>query len=183
MWILSAAVVIFGVLTTLNLILTLGVLKRLREQSEQLAHTGGAEQVEDPVLSAGEVPEDFANTTVDGEPVSRDDVTGARLVAFLSPLCDRCEAQIPGLLDAARSMLGGRDNVLVVIVGKDEKAGEYAARFRDVAKVVVEPGNGPITKAFKLTGLPAFALLDPFGKVVTSSITIDRLDIPVASGA
>src|SRR6185369_5844033 len=117
MWILSAAVVIFGVLTVLNLILTLGVLKRLREQSELLA-AGGTSQVADPILRAGEVPADFAGTTVDGEPVTRDGFTGARLVAFLSPACSICEGQIPGLMDTARGMVGGRDNGLVGFVGK-----------------------------------------------------------------
>jgi hypothetical protein len=180
MWILSAVVVIFGVLTVLNLILTLGVLKRLREQSELLTSSGG-NQVADPLLRAGEVPDDFTGTTVDGEPVSRDDVSGARLVAFLSPACSICEGQIPGLLDTARSMVGGRDNVLVVVVGKGEETAAYAEQFRNVAKVVVEPGNGPITRAFQLSGLPAFGLLDLDARVVTSATSIDRLDVPVAS--
>jgi hypothetical protein len=179
MWLLSAAVVVVGALTVLNLILTLGVLKRLREQAEQQANTGSSEPT-DPIMQPGETPDDFDVVSVDGEPVTRDGVSGLRLVAFVSPLCDMCEAQIPGLLDRAASMPGGRENVLVVVIGKGEGTAEYAEKFRDVAKVVVEPGNGQVNRAFRLGGVPAFGLLDEEARIVRSTIAIDRLDVPVA---
>lgn len=181
MWILSAAVVIFGVLTTLNLILTLGVLKKLREQGEQLAHAGGKEHQPDPIVERGEVVDDFATTSLDGAAVTRAGATGLRLVAFVSPMCDMCAAQIPNLLDRAAHMPGGRDNVLITVVGKGDDVTEYAQQFRPLAQVVVEPGSGAVNRAFRLDRFPAYGLIDAEGRVVTSSDHIDRLDIPVAS--
>jgi hypothetical protein len=181
MWLLTAAVVLFGAVTTLNLILTLGVIKRLREQADQLASGGGGAQELTPLLNAGELPAEFTTTSVDGDVVSRDGPAGLRLLAFVSPLCDMCAAQIPDLLDRAAHMPGGRDNVIVVTVGKGAEVAEYGEQFRPVAQVVHETGTGAITRAYKLGGLPAFGLIDHDGRVLTSTVAIDRLDVPVAS--
>lgn len=180
MWLLTAGVVLFGAIATLNLILTLGVIKRLREQSEQQA-AGGAGSDPTPLLNPGELPSEFTTTSVDGAVISRDGPAGIRLLAFVSPLCDMCAAQLPDLLDRAAHMPGGRDSVIVVTVGKGDEVAEYGEQFRGVAQVVHETGTGAITRAYKLGGLPAFGLIDQDGRVMSSSIAIDRLDVPVAS--
>jgi len=132
------------------------------------------------LLNPGELPAEFSTTSIDGEVVTRDG-TGRRLLAFVSPLCDMCAAQIPDLLDRAAHMPGGRDSVIVVTVGKGDAMAEYGQQFRPVARVVHETGTGAITRAYKLGGLPAFGLIDHDGRVVSSAIHIDRLDLPVAS--
>jgi hypothetical protein len=180
MWLVTAAVVVFGTLTTLNLILTLGVIRRLREQSERLATVDSGQSIE-PMIAPGQTPADFTATTIDGEVITRDDVTGARLIAFVSPTCDACAVQIPMLLDRAASMPGGRDNVVVVVVGKGDGVVQYAEQFRAVAHVVAETATGPVTRAFEAGGFPAFGLLDADGRLVASAVSIDRLDLPVPS--
>jgi hypothetical protein len=178
MWFLAAAVAVFAALSTLNLILTLGVVRRLREQSELIAATG-TESVR-PMLDIGQLPAEFATTTVDGETLTRDALTGATLVAFLSPYCDACEEQVPGFLERATAMPGGRDNVLAVVVGRGEEPQAYAQRFRSVARVVVEPASGPVSSAFEPGGFPAFGLLGPDGRIAANAVRVDRLDLPVA---
>lgn len=180
MWLLTAAVVVFGAITMLNLVLTLGVIKRLREQAEQAATSGGGEPNFEPLLNPGELPAPFTATSVDGEVIEREGPAGLRLVAFVSPLCDMCAAQIPDLLDRATHMPGGRDNVIVVTVGKGDEVAEYGEQFRPVAQVVHETATGPLTRAFKLAGLPAFGLLDADGRLLSSAVAVDRLDLPVA---
>ena len=180
MWLLATAVVVVGVIAILNLILTLGVIRRLREHSDLLA-TPGRDDPMRPMVDLGQRPGEFTATTVNGETITRDSFTGATLAAFLSPYCDVCEAQIPGLLDRAAAMPGGSANVLVVVIGRGDEAQAYGDRFRAVARVVVEPANGPVGRAFELGGMPTFGLLDPDGRVAASTISIERLDLPVAS--
>ncbi|WP_377571898.1 TlpA family protein disulfide reductase [Micromonospora sonneratiae] len=178
MWYLTVAVVLVAALGLVNLVFTLGVVRRLREHTELLSDR----QTKRPeaILEGGGAPDDFVSTTVDGQVLTRDSLRPMTLIAFVSPACDLCEEQIPTLLDRARDMPGGRDNVWVVVVGKGPETAPYADRFRDVATVFVEPGNGSLPIAFKVNGFPAFGLLDEGGRAVASTFGIARLDLPVA---
>jgi hypothetical protein len=178
MWILTALVVFVGVLGLLNLVLTLGVIRRLREHTELISSR--PPQAPDAMLPAGTTIADFVATTLDGGVVTREDISDMTLVAFLSPACDLCEEQVPLLLERAREMPGGRDRVWVVVVGKGEETQPYAERFREVATVFIEPANAPLPLAFSLNGYPAFGLVDRGGTVLASTFGISRLDLPVA---
>ncbi|HET6856330.1 MAG TPA: hypothetical protein VFH94_04445, partial [Streptomyces sp.] len=59
-----ATVVLVGLLCTLDLVLTVGVIKRLREHTELLAKQGGGRMS----LGPGDEVGAFSATTVDGEP-------------------------------------------------------------------------------------------------------------------
>lgn len=69
----------------LNLVLTVGVIRRLREHTEQLSRV--ALSSPDPILHVGDRVGDFAVTTTDGEQLSDDRFTGRTLVGFFSPGC------------------------------------------------------------------------------------------------
>lgn len=180
MWYLTVAVVLVGAFGLVNLVLMLGVIRRLREHTKLL----GDRQSQRPeaMIEAGGRPEEFVATTVDGRLVSRDTLPPMTLVAFVTPSCDLCEGQIPDLLDRARSMPGGPDHVWVVVVGKsgDPEVVEYADRFHGVATVFIQLGNGELPLAFKINGYPAFGLVDHDGTVAGSTFGIARLDLPVA---
>ncbi|MFB9236645.1 TlpA family protein disulfide reductase [Plantactinospora siamensis] len=175
---LAVAVVLVGALGLVNLVLMLGVIRRLREHTELLS--GRQEPAPQAMLEPGSIPGDFTSTTVDGRVLGRGDLPPMTLVAFVSPACDMCEAQIPDLLDRARSMPGGPDHVWVVVVGKGAETTPYADRFAGVATVFIEPGSGPLPLAFGIKGFPAFGLVDEHGIVAANTFGIARLDLPVA---
>jgi thiol-disulfide isomerase/thioredoxin len=154
---LIAAVVIVGVLCVLNLLLTYGVIRRLREHSESLAQ--GSSPVPDLMSGAGSMVGAFAATTVDGHELTADDLAPGTLVGFFSPSCGACGEQLPKFVDAA-ARPGGPDRTLAVIVADDEDAAEeQVAALSPAVQVVVAPPGAEIEKAFGVRGYPAFALL------------------------
>ncbi|MEV4489226.1 hypothetical protein AB0K04_03820 [Micromonospora coxensis] len=178
MALLTAAVVLVAALGLLNLVLLLGVIRRLREHTDLLSERQSAPP--EVMLEVGSIPGDFVSTTVDGQVRTRADIPPMTLVAFLSPGCDHCEEQLPELEQRAAEMPGGPEHVWVVVVGKGPETQEYADRFAALATVFVEAGTGPLPKAFAIKGFPAFGLLDQHGVVASTAFGLARLDLPVA---
>src|SRR6266508_4237143 len=73
---LAAAVTVVGALGVVNLIFSLGVIRRLREHTEILDRlaAGGGAQGDSVMLPPGETVGDFVATTVDGEQLSREEL-------------------------------------------------------------------------------------------------------------
>jgi hypothetical protein len=166
---LAAAAVLVGLLAAVNLLLTVGVVRRLREHTTELAGlrnrgTGGGYEV---ALTVGEPVGDFAATSVDGHPIDLGTLGDRPLVGFLSPHCVPCQERLPGFIEFAAARPGGRDGLLAVLVGTGEETAELVERLRPVATVVVEPDRGPIQQALAVTGFPAFVLIEH--KVVAAS--------------
>src|SRR5687768_11835646 len=117
---LIALVVLVGTVAVLNLFLTVGVIRRLKEHTGKLADlpTMGAA----PSLMLGEVERvgEFAATTSDGEPVSRDLLSGQTLVGVLSPNCSACEERLPEFVAMAETFPGGRGQVLAIVAGEND---------------------------------------------------------------
>lgn len=166
---LAAAVVLVGLVAVVNLLLTIGIVRRLREHTAELAElrtrgTGGGGEV---ALTAGARVGAFAATGVHGRTVTLDTLGDRPLVAFLSPQCGPCKERLPGFLELAGGRPGGRDSVLAVAVGTGEQTAELVEQLRPVATVVVESDRGPVQQAFAVTGFPAFLLVEQ-GVVVAS---------------
>lgn len=176
---LAVVVLLVGALTVLNLVLTLGVVRRLREHTALLSAAPSSAPL---MLAAGEQADEFVASTVDGEPVARDLLAGHTVVAFLSTSCTPCRERLPELIETARAAAGGRRQVLAVINGSDERtAQEYAERLAPVARVVVEPPRGPVTTAFGVRAFPSFAIVDDRGVIAVSNV--DLRELPVSTGA
>jgi thiol-disulfide isomerase/thioredoxin len=180
MGLLTAAVVIVGALCVIDLLLTVGVIRRLREHTELLASTtqrvvgGGPIQL----LEEGTQVADFAATTTDGEPISREMLPAMSVVAFFSPGCKPCGAMIPAFTEYAATLPGGRAQVMAVVVGDTRQAGAYADLLMPVARVVTEDFEGQISEAFKSRTYPALYVLDGAGKVVSSGTEMTVLPKP-----
>lgn len=178
---LTAAVVFVGVIGLLNLVLTYGVIRRLREHDAALAdrpHMAGF----DVMVPAGTAVADFETQTVDGTPVSNADLTGHSVVGFFSTTCEPCRDRLPEFVTHAATVPGGPDGVLAVVVSDPVDADTSVAdlfveRLRPVARVVAELYDGPIGKAFGVRAYPALAVVVD-GTVVASG---DNLDVLVAA--
>jgi hypothetical protein len=160
-----AAVAVVGGLCLLDLLLTFGVIRRLREHTSMLTAAGGP--ADPPLgLSAGEFPAAFSAVNADGEPVSG--AAGLRLVAFFAAWCSVCPERVPPFMEYLASHHIARDSVLVVVADGDSAPPPYLAELAPVARICVEPGDGEIMRAFKVAGFPAFFLLDANGAVALS---------------
>ncbi|MFG1656826.1 hypothetical protein ACGFIY_09895 [Micromonospora chersina] len=166
---LIAALLLVGALGALNLLLALGVIRRLREHTkllDALYEYVGATRTVGPGTdargpSAGDVVGDFTATTVDGLPVARDLLAGPTVVAFLSPDCRGCREQLPELLAWARGQ--DRQRVLAVVNGRSGDPAELVAALDPVAQVVVETARTPVADAFRVQAYPLFCVLGEGG--------------------
>ena len=175
---LAAAVAIVGALCVLDLVLTLGVIRRLRDHTERLSTMVGAgDGPHDPdmMLPKGSTVDGFSAVTVDGEAVALELIDGPTLVGFFSPTCEPCKEHAPQFTEFAAAMPGGRSRVLAVVVGEGAAAEEFAGTLAGAARVVVEPNRGPLSRAFRVDGFPAVGLVDEHGVVLDSGHRVDRL--------
>jgi hypothetical protein len=171
--IVIAALVFVGGLCLLDLLLTFGVIRRLREQSEMLATRLSSRQPTG--LSAGTAPGSFSAVTTTGELVR--DAPGLRLVAFFSK-CPACPERVPPFAEYLRNHRVSRDGVLAVSVGSGSDPQPYLAELAPLAQICVEPEDGPVVRAFEVTGFPWFFLLDADGVVIENGYDPAQLPKP-----
>lgn len=156
----------------LDLLLTIGVLRRLREHAELLAST----QTETaPGLAAGARPADFAAISTTGQTISGP--AGLRAVAFFSSSCSVCPGKVAPFLRWVRAARLRPDGVLAVVATESGGA-DYIAELSGAASVCLEPQGGSVGNAFQLKGFPSFFLLNADGVIVTSAFDPDLLPEP-----
>nr|BFE58546.1 hypothetical protein GCM10020063_030720 [Dactylosporangium thailandense] len=185
---LTAAVVLLGAVTVLNLVLLLGVVQRMRRPVTPGGDGPLVDAERRPVLPPGERPAPFAAAARDGEPFEPG-APAARLVGFFSPHCNLCHDRMPGFLQYARRAGLDRSQVFAVVVGAPEDTAALTAGLAPAASVVDEPdGGGSVYEAFGVRGLPAMYLLDPDGVILASGTDLGsfpdagRLAAAVRSG-
>jgi hypothetical protein len=182
-----AAIVVLTALVLLNLLLTFGVIRRLREHAQALETVSPR-----TTLTVGATVPDFAATTDRGEAVSAATLrsTGA-LVAFLAPDCPACEEQLPAVRSRLAEAVAGPAAVLVVLTrlhpapdAADSAAAEAAALVENLgvaggpALIVHEPLDGPAQLAFQVAAFPAFYLVDTAGRVEAVTNAAAQLPAP-----
>jgi thiol-disulfide isomerase/thioredoxin len=185
MSLIAALAVLIGLLTLVNLGLTVGVIRRLREHTELLSKRVKAAGAK-VMVSAGERTEPFAAITVDRESVSEADLVGApTLVGAFAYGCASCEERRPAFVEYAKTFPGGRDRVLAVLVGGEDDLTAERAMLEPVARLILqdEP-SGEVTAALGVKGYPAFAVFDSAGVVLASGTEVSDLDrVAVTAGA
>lgn len=155
---LIAAVVLIGLLCMVNMLLTIGVIRRLRRESSPSMPAEG-------LLPGERVPE-FAAMTTSGEPISGELLGAPALVGFFSQGCQPCKDLLPLFVERAR---GTSDGVLAVVVaGPGENPEADVERLAQVAQVVKEVPQGPLQRAFKVSGYPTVITIGAGDTVVSS---------------
>lgn len=184
MTVLEAAVVLVGVLCVVDLALTVGVIRRLREY-EGLRGAGGRPA---SVASPGSPVGRFAATTLAGDELTLDSLveataSGEALVGFFSPHCEPCEKLLPDFVAYASGLAGnGGARVLAVIVGDAGEATGMVQALEPVAHLVVEGHAGGIAGAFQATSFPALFTVDGAGRVTASGHALAAVRRPVPAG-
>ncbi|MFJ4967776.1 TlpA family protein disulfide reductase [Streptomyces sp. NPDC088755] len=176
---LIAAVVILAVLCLLNLLLTFGVIRKLRVQRAE-PYAG-----DDPglMLPNGSAVPAFAADTLDGGRISQENLRNA-LIGFVSTTCSACKEQLPHFLDVAGQHRALGRPVVTFVHGDAEEARALAEPLRAVGQVVVEdaPHEGPTERAFRIEGYPVFGIVDATGTLVASNIKVRKLPVPAPVG-
>ncbi|MFC7549386.1 TlpA family protein disulfide reductase [Plantactinospora sp. GCM10030261] len=180
---LVTAVAVLALLCLVNLVLSFGVIRRLRQHTELLNRPGHDAGERDLVRPVGSPVGEFATTTVDGDPVSRESVGAATLFGFFSVQCPACRERKPDFLAGAPRYAAAGWNVLAVVVGDPAESADLVTELRSAGAVLTEEMGGSVGRAFALTGFPAFVLVRD-GRIAASSFDFHQLppaETPVGS--
>lgn len=170
---LAVAVALVGTLCLLNLLLTVGVVRRLRDHGERLI-TLSSPADEIALARPGDHVAPFKASTVDGSTVTNVDLEEPTLVAFFSPECSACEEQVAPFADYARSFPGGPDRTLIVVTSETGGA-RYHRELDGLGRRVAEAElAGPLQRAFAIRAYPAFAVVVD-GEVMQSTHSVAEL--------
>lgn len=167
---LVAGVVFVGTLCAFDLILTLAVVRRLREHAALLE----GRQAEAPFTPVGTALPEFSASSLDGTALTRAFFSEPTIVGLFSTTCAACRERLPEFADRIRD--AGR--VLAVIEGDRDEAEPFIAALSPVATVVVEPVNGPVTTAFGRPASPSFYVVGEDAVVTSSTLSPAGLPIP-----
>lgn len=172
-YVVAGLIVVF-VLCAFDLVLTLGVVRRLREHTELLGKVSIRESSQE-TLPVGATVAPFNAITVDGQPISREMLETPTVVGLVSASCDSCQEQLPRFLEYAAAMPRGRAQVLAIVVGSGRDADETARRLASVARVVMEEPFGRVAAAFGATLFPAAYVIEEGYVVAASAKQLDAL--------
>ncbi|MFC4118147.1 TlpA family protein disulfide reductase [Nonomuraea zeae] len=144
--------IVVGTLCLLNIALTVGVIRRLREHETRM-QPPPAPAVSAPV---GAEVNDFTAVSISGKALSKSDTLLETNFLFISADCAPCRDKLPDYLEYLRSARPRTVAVLTPAEGDDTHFTEMRDALSTVADVVVEPYGEPIWKAFAIVGTPAF---------------------------
>lgn len=160
---LVSLTVLLTVVVLVNLLLTVGLIRRIRGYDDRLHRL---EQGAPVMADIGERVSEFSAVTVDGDEIDRDALRPGTMVGFFDPQCETCHSHLPAFTAAARALPGGRAQTLAV-VRDAEDAQEMIDILTGDVRVVLERKRGPVARAFKVVAIPSFCRLGP-GQSVAS---------------
>ncbi|MEU7134936.1 hypothetical protein [Streptomyces sp. NPDC046261] len=172
-----------GALCLLDLLLTVGLIRRLRAQPAP--RTAADRFADDGMLPPGALVGAFETRTVDGRPLHSRDLGTGTVVVFLSPGCPPCHEQLPRVA-AALGAAPARRAVAVVAGGADGDAEteQMLKELGPVARVVHESGTGPVTEAFAVRGFPAMCRVRAAGdELVVEAVGEHVLPAPLPAAS
>jgi thiol-disulfide isomerase/thioredoxin len=157
-----SAVVLVGLVGLVNLVLTYGVIRRLRRHTELLSARPAA-----PPLTASEVSA-FSAITTDGAEVDATAAAKYSLIGFFSPGCQPCAELLPKFVARAEGR-GAGENLLAVVMPGDEAAG-YVERLAGVASAISGEDAKRVAAAFGVEGFPTLCRVATDGKISVAEI-------------
>ncbi|HIV57631.1 MAG TPA: redoxin domain-containing protein [Candidatus Stackebrandtia faecavium] len=159
MAIIITLIAILTVVALLNLLLTLGLIKRFREVDQIVADLNAVEH--EPMLPTGSAIDEFEAETVDSETITHASLTEGTIVGFFNPTCETCHGHIPTFSEVAASLPDGRNQALAVVQHNDDpdELDEMVTPLSKAARVVVQPKRGTVWRAFGVQATPAFCQL------------------------
>jgi hypothetical protein len=171
---LVAIVVLLAVLVVANMLLTWGMLRRLRTLQEQVA-AGSVPAPENGLYPGDEAP-DFSALTPAGDTVTRDEVVrGETVLVFLSPHCEACETHLPSVRELGRGA-DGSPAALAVIDGTREESGHLMTGLQGDVPVLFAPrGTTDLLERYQVNTYPSSYVVGADGRITASHLDLDEL--------
>jgi hypothetical protein len=183
--IVVTVLVVLTLLVLLDLLLTFGVIRKLREHTERLDLMPRPE----PQLVGLPTPA-FSATAATGATVSASLFDGGGLAVFLAPDCPGCRSQLPDVRRKLDAAVAASVPVLLVVtrLHPERDLGAEAAEIDELlaaldghAVVVREPLDGAVQAAFKVSSYPGFFRIGADGRIAVA--TNHATQLPDEAGA
>lgn len=170
---LVASVVLLAVLVVANMLLTWGMMRRLRALQEQVAE--GALPAPANGLHPGDPAPDFSALTPAGDTVTRDEVVrGETVLVFMSPHCEACETHLPTVRQLGRAATGPA--AVAVIDGTREESGHLLDGLQGDVPVLFAPrGTTDLLERYQVFTYPSSYVVGADGRITGSHLDLDEL--------
>lgn len=170
---LVASVVLLAVLVVANMLLTWGMMRRLRVLQEQVS--AGTVAAPENGLRPGDPAPDFSALTPAGDTVTRDEVVrGETVLVFMSPHCEACEEHLPTVRELGRGV-GGRAAV-AVIDGTREESGHLLDGLQgDVPVLFAARGATDLLDRYQVFTYPSSYVVGSDGRITGSHLDLGEL--------
>jgi hypothetical protein len=157
-----------GAIGLLNLVLLLGVLRRLADRENALNEPANDQSV----AKAGTAIGAFTATAVDGRMVTRDALTVGDVIGFFSPTCAPCIERVPEFAAYAEALAGTGVSAIAVVIGDDAASSDMVAKLSPSAVVISATRSDGIVTAFAASGYPALYLVGEDHVIAASGHTM-----------
>ncbi|MER6141384.1 redoxin domain-containing protein [Streptomyces sparsogenes] len=179
--------VLVGVVSALNLVILLVVLRRWREletvgaggHSHGFPTTGAISSIR-----PGDRAPRFSARALDGTAVTERTLLGKEtLVGFFSLTCKACVEAVPLFAGHAERLRADGGTSLAIVHGDDSAGSELAAMLSDVMDIVIaEDSDAVLSERYGARQYPSYAWYGPDGAVTTAGTGVAALRaVPVAS--
>lgn len=165
---LSLLLMILAILLALvNILFTIGVLRRIRDHAEQITNLERQLVPRDAsMLGHRVVPLDLTGQRVDPLPLS---IFENADWAFFEDDCSACEFKLPTYIQLMNAQPAPQFPQVVAIIGESPKADDMAASVHHLPTHLVRTADSsPMVESFSLKGFPAFVAVRD-GRVVWAS--------------
>ncbi|MDW6064923.1 TlpA disulfide reductase family protein [Streptomyces sp. FXJ1.4098] len=181
--------VLVGVISVLNLVILLVVLRRWREleASGGGGHSHGHGFPTTGAISSirtGDRLPDFSARALDGTAVTeRTLLEKETLVGFFSLTCKACVEAVPLFARHAERLRADGGTSLAIVHGDDSADSELAAMLSEAMDIVIaEDSEAELSKRYGAKHYPSYAWYGPDGMVTTAGAGVSALRAqPVAS--
>ena len=167
--ILLGAVIVLGLMISVNLLVTFAAIRRIA--AVEAGHADGSAAL---VPDIGYQIADFSTDLLSGGVIDRSDLAGSSVVTiFVSPGCAPCQKLIASMRSDG---VPRSDSLLIFVAGYDDDTvvRDTVAELSDLsARIGVTPPTGPVAQAFGVGGYPTVLRVD--NGIVTAAGT--RLDV------
>lgn len=169
---LEAVVVLLAILVVGNLLLTWGMVRRLRSVQEQVEGIFGPSE---NGLGPGDEAPDFVGQSLNGDTVTRDSILRSETVlAFFSPSCDACEAQLPAVRQLAVHP-DGTPAVVAVIDGVAAESGHLIEGMRgEVQMLFASRAHNDLLKDYQVNVYPSYYVIGSDGRITGSHTNVNE---------
>ncbi|MBU2611960.1 MAG: peroxiredoxin family protein [Chloroflexi bacterium] len=165
--ILVVSSLLLWVMVLLNLLLTLGLARRVRAAFPKME-----------MLKVGQQAPDFTAQTLQGENISLAHYAGKAVAfIFISPDCKPCLDELPrleGLRPKARQF--GAELVLVSDANATKTQSLVEEHRLDLPILIAPRENNPFFVDYKAMGAPFYCLVDAQGKVQANGMSLFDLE-------